>query len=210
MRCDRSAGVACRRRPACNARHLLARSLASVAAQSGQPAQVLVLDQGSADGVDDWLRLRWPSVELRSVRASTGLDEALGAVSAAAIAFLEPGDIWPRDYLAALGHSWAEDTAGDRLTAPALQLTRSPDGSLRRCSGTGSEPAPLSAVSVRTAALRSPVAGPAQAGLADEIRRRCEALAVRTWPTGRQPVRVRADVRSCAQPVRIPTPGRPG
>ena len=127
--------------PTCNARHLLARSLASVAAQSGQPAQVLVLDQGSADGVDDWLRLRWPSVELRSVRASTGLDEALGAVSAAAIAFLEPGDIcpgtiWPR---------WATAgprQAGDRLTAPALRLTAlptahfaaaEPAASLRHC-----------------------------------------------------------------------------
>lgn len=186
--------------PNCNARHLLARSLASVAAQSGQPAQVLVLDQGSMDGVDDWLRLCWPSVELRSIRAGTSLDEALGAVSAPAIAFLEPGDVWPKGYLAALAQSWAEDMAGDRLATPALRLTRAPDGALRR-SGSASDPTSLSAVSVRTAALRSPVAGPKQADLANELRRRCESLAVRSWPTGQQPVRVRTDVRSSAHPA---------
>jgi glycosyltransferase involved in cell wall biosynthesis len=39
--------------PARNSRHLLGPSLAGVAAQTLPPAQVLVVDQGSADGLAD-------------------------------------------------------------------------------------------------------------------------------------------------------------
>ena len=55
--------------PCRNARHLLWRSLASVAAQTVPPAQVLVLDRDSTDGLADWLRVRWPGVELRTIPA---------------------------------------------------------------------------------------------------------------------------------------------
>ena len=66
--------------PCRNSRHLLWRSLASVAAQSLPPAQILVLDRSSDDGLGDWLRACWPGVELRTVPA-----DADGAAIGAAI-----------------------------------------------------------------------------------------------------------------------------
>jgi Glycosyl transferase family 2 len=92
--------------PCRNARHLLWRSLASVAAQTVPPAQVLVLDRGSTDGLADWLRVRWPGVELRTIPAEAD-PAAVGAaicasVSAPTIALLRPGEHWPRAHLEAL------------------------------------------------------------------------------------------------------------
>ncbi|MFZ1428570.1 MAG: glycosyltransferase, partial [Geminicoccaceae bacterium] len=60
--------------PACNARHLLGRSLAGVAAQTHVPAQILVVDQESADGLADWLQIRWPGVDLLTVPRGTLLE----------------------------------------------------------------------------------------------------------------------------------------
>ena len=92
--------------PCRNARHLLWRSLASVAAQSLPPAQVLVLDRGSADGTADWLRIRWPGVELRSVPPeadAAGIQSLIAAaVSAPRVAILPPGERWQPTHLEAL------------------------------------------------------------------------------------------------------------
>jgi len=44
--------------PCRNQRHLLWRSLASLAAQTRPPDQVLILDRGSSDGLADWLLAR--------------------------------------------------------------------------------------------------------------------------------------------------------
>ena len=49
------------------ARQSLWRSIASVAAQTLPPAQVVVVGSDSADGLADWLRLRWPGIELCTV-----------------------------------------------------------------------------------------------------------------------------------------------
>jgi hypothetical protein len=92
--------------PCHNSRHLLWRSLASVAAQTVPPAQILVLDRGSSDGLSDWLRARWPGVEHRAVPADADAATVgavvAGAVATAAVAVLQPGDRWDRDCLAAL------------------------------------------------------------------------------------------------------------
>ena len=92
--------------PCRNSRHLLWRSLASVAAQSLPPAQILVLDRSSNDGVGDWLRACWPGVELRTVPSEAD-GAAIGAaismaVSAPIVVTLRPGDHWPRNHLEAL------------------------------------------------------------------------------------------------------------
>ena len=92
--------------PCRNARHLLWRSLASVAAQSLPPAQILVLDRGSADGTADWLRIRWPGVELRTVPPeadAAGVQAVIAAaVSAPRVAILPPGERWRPSHLEAL------------------------------------------------------------------------------------------------------------
>lgn len=187
--------------PACNARHLLGRSLASVAAQTHAPTQILVVDQESADGLADWLQIRWPGVDLLTVPRGTLLEEALQTISAPTIAFLEPGDHWPRDHLAALARTWAEDATFDLIAAPALHLTRADDGSLRR-DGTGAaDPIPLSTVGIRTAALLGMASGLGQPDLATEIRRRCASLTRGASQTSPPPVRVGRASGELAQPA---------
>ena len=105
--------------PCRNSRHLLWRSLASVAAQTLPPAQILVLDRSSNDGVGDWLRARWPGVELRTVPSEAD-GAAIGAaismaVSAPIVVMLRPGDHWPRNHLEAL---LAEQGTGATELAP--------------------------------------------------------------------------------------------
>ena len=89
--------------PCRNARHLLWRSLASLAAQTLPPAQILVLDRTSQDGTGDWLRVRWPGVELCTVPVDAdpaAVSRALAAaVSAPQVAVLQPGEHWRPGHL---------------------------------------------------------------------------------------------------------------
>ena len=107
--------------PARNSRHLLGRSLAGIAAQTHVPAQILIVDQESADGLADWLQIRWPGVELLTVPLGTRLADILQSVSAPTIAFLQPGDHWPRDRLEAL----AGLATLNKTTVPAEAATSS-------------------------------------------------------------------------------------
>lgn len=114
--------------PCRNSRHLLWRSLASVAAQTLPAAQVLVLDRGSSDGLGDWLRACWPGVELRTVAGDAG-SAAVGAaiaatVSAPSIVLLHPGEHWPTTHLEAL----LARRAGDRSALLATATLAAPAG----------------------------------------------------------------------------------
>jgi hypothetical protein len=89
--------------PCRNQRHLLWRSLASLAAQTRPADQILVLDRGSNDGLADWLLARWPGVELCTLAANA--DEAVvaerleAAVTPEQVAVLSPGEYWNPDHL---------------------------------------------------------------------------------------------------------------
>lgn len=162
--------------PARNARHLLWRSLASLAGQTLPPSQALVLDAGSSDGLADWLRLRWPGIGLQPAEGDPGraLDAALAGVTAPVVAFLEPGDRWPAGHLEAIAAAWAE-SGPEALALPAICLSRGVDGRLRARPGSG-EP-PLSALAAATRLLRQATpTGPA-ASLEGEIRARLGAVA---------------------------------
>ena len=105
--------------PCRNARHLLWRSLASLAAQTRPADQIVVLDRGSTDGLADWLLALWPGVERLAVAAdvdagtvATRLDEA---VAPARVAFLQPGDRWECHHL--------ERLAGSQTIEPFLYDT---------------------------------------------------------------------------------------
>lgn len=134
--------------PARDQRQGLARSLAALAAQTRPPERVVVLDQASADGTQDWLRVRWPKVELvrlahaRALPAAA-LDAALERVDSEVVAFLTPGDLWPRDALA------AALAALERQPAVLLPV--------ERAHGTAGQE--LSALACRTEALRVPARG---------------------------------------------------
>lgn len=95
------------------ARQRLWRSIASVAAQTLPPAQIVVVGRESADGLADWLRLRWPGVELCIV--PDGADPgrcAAAAITAPLVAMLEAGQHWQPEHLARLAAA-----PGEGLTA---------------------------------------------------------------------------------------------
>ncbi|MFZ1431101.1 MAG: hypothetical protein WAS21_30610, partial [Geminicoccaceae bacterium] len=129
------------------------------------------------------------------------LEEALRAVSAPLIAFLEPGDHWPRDHLAALARAWVEAADLDLIAAPAFHLARAKDGSLRRDSTGAADPIPLSAVGVRATALLGLTSGSGQPALVTEIRRRCASLTRGTSLTSSPAVRVTRPSDGMAQPA---------
>ncbi len=118
--------------PARDERDGLARSLASLAAQTQAPARNLVVDLGSADGTQDWLRVRWPAVELvrlprPDTPAASWLDAVLAQIDSEAIAFLMPGDIWPREALAALTAEMQARVDMAAVMLPSERLLRRPD-----------------------------------------------------------------------------------
>jgi hypothetical protein len=192
--------------PARNSRHLLGPSLASVAAQTLPPAQVLVADQGSADGIADWLRLRWPGVELRIVAADADagalLDLALAELAAPIVAFLRPGDRWPPDHLASVEAAWT-DAGPEETRVVTPHRPASP-----RDGGAGPEEPPLSTQSVRVTGLRAPTAddsgGRGGGTLEGEIGRRLSHAAGRGRLTAGAPVLVAAGGDGLAQAVADP------
>src|SRR5262245_63037382 len=109
--------------PCRNARHLLWRSLASIAAQTLQPAQILILDRGSTDGLAEWLLAHWPGVELCTIAADA--DDRLAAarlaatITAPGIAVLQPGEHWRGDHLASLATAAEGLLERDVLGKPA-------------------------------------------------------------------------------------------
>lgn len=151
--------------PCHNARHRLWHSLGSLAGQSLPPTRILVLDLASTDGTADWLRLRWPGVEIRPLPADATPAMILEAVSAtlgpAIVTFLAPGDRLPAGHLEALERFWAE--------APEADVLRSAD--------TDAAGVPhLSALSIRGSAWRPGSATPTASSLAATI-----------WAGARQP-----------------------
>jgi glycosyltransferase involved in cell wall biosynthesis len=85
--------------PVFNGSRFLAAALASVAAQSYRPLEVLVVDDGSEDGSADvaarWAEVTVITIEHRGVAAArnAGLARATGAF----VAFLDADDLWHPD-----------------------------------------------------------------------------------------------------------------
>ena len=87
----------------CNRRSVLARALASVDAQRFRDFEVVVVDDGSADGTAGWLRAAHPAVCLVELHTSCGaaaarnrgVERARGEI----VAFLDDDDVWHPSYL---------------------------------------------------------------------------------------------------------------
>ena len=190
--------------PCRNARHLLWRSLASVAAQTLRPAQILILDRGSTDGLAEWLLAHWPGIELCTVPAAA--DDRLAVarlatmVAAPGIAVLQPGEHWRADHLASLAAATDGLLAKDALGEPAgiaavrcrdasdLVSTEALGDALRSCLGAGD----VTVVDLRAAARPIDLIGLLGLALSVGGSLRALTLAELTLPTieesGRAPL----------------------
>ncbi len=83
--------------PTHNRQHLLERALRSVMAQTAQPLEVIVVDDGSCDGTRDTLRLKFPHVAYL-YQPNQGVSKArntgIAIAQAPWIAFLDSDDEW--------------------------------------------------------------------------------------------------------------------
>lgn len=175
--------------PTLNERHRLARSLAALKVQTRPADQVVVLDLGSSDGLEHWLRLRWPGVELATLRGPP----LEAVVRCAAVALLEPGRRWPADHLARGNGLLSRSEALARLAAgntssqasvPAEGSLASALGLLRAAVGALPMGEPICAVGLdaatRTAGLLN-LLGLAIAGAASGQAFRAITLAELSW-----------------------------
>ena len=83
--------------PSYNRRDLLAEAVASVQAQTYDPLEIIVVDDGSTDGTDEMIRQRFPGVRLlRQPRrgVSAARNRGIAAAQGDFIAFLDSDDLW--------------------------------------------------------------------------------------------------------------------
>jgi len=89
--------------PTRDRRHMLARALASVQAQTFRDFEVVVVDDGSTDGTAFWLRANYSGVSLVEIgqpsgaaaARNRGVDRSGGEI----VAFLDDDDVWRPSYL---------------------------------------------------------------------------------------------------------------
>lgn len=89
--------------PTHNRKRLLERALNSIAAQTNQPDQIVVVDDGSTDGTDELIRVHYPHVVLLRTEfqnAAAARNAAVQEASGTWLAFLDSDDIWEPDHLA--------------------------------------------------------------------------------------------------------------
>ena len=89
--------------PLYNTRAYIAAAVSSILAQTRQPDEIVVVDDGSTDGSPELLAGYAPRVRvIRQVHAgsSTALNRGIGETTGDIIAFLDADDLWEKDKLA--------------------------------------------------------------------------------------------------------------
>lgn len=89
--------------PTHNRREALSRALASVAAQTLQDFETIVVDDASSDGTAEWLRHTHPILTLLSLPrpcgAAAARNRGLALATSPIVAFLDDDDLWRPAYL---------------------------------------------------------------------------------------------------------------
>jgi glycosyltransferase involved in cell wall biosynthesis len=107
--------------PVYNRRSKLLRTLATVVAQSKQPALLIVVDDGSSDGTgqfaESWLArnasFEWKVIRQANAGAAAARNAGFAAIgSLPFVCFLDSDDLWPPEFLTA---ARAEPYFVDRL-----------------------------------------------------------------------------------------------
>ncbi len=88
--------------PACNARETLAETLRSVALQTEQPSEIILIDDGSTDGTDEVARNAGLPIQIyrqENSGPSAARNRGFQRSSGTLVAFLDADDLWPEDAL---------------------------------------------------------------------------------------------------------------
>ena len=98
--------------PTHNRENVLGRALDSVLRQSKQPKQIIVVDDGSTDNTQEFLRLKYPSItyiKQNQKGVSAARNSGIRAANYDWIAFLDSDDVWmPRKLEACVAAPGAE------------------------------------------------------------------------------------------------------
>ncbi|MFK8183916.1 MAG: glycosyltransferase family 2 protein [Phormidesmis sp.] len=99
--------------PAYNRQHLIEPAIKGVLQQSYDHYEIIVVDDASADGIAEWVRLHYPQINLISLTQNVGAAEArnvgIRAAQGDLIAFLDSDDYWDETYLDVLVRSLQEN-----------------------------------------------------------------------------------------------------
>lgn len=118
--------------PAYNRRHTIERAIDSILAQTCPPGEIIVVDDGSHDGLAAFVTRRFPQVRLFRLETNRGAARARNfAIERAAnnhLAFLDSDDAWHEDYLAAMGDAWHRHPEASLVYAPYEKIEDRPNG----------------------------------------------------------------------------------
>ena len=121
--------------PVRNGAHLIAETLESILWQTySGPVSIVVVDDGSTDGVADLVRTRWPGVDVLSIPPSglpVGRNVGAAELTTDWLCFLDCDDLWhPKHLELLIGHAHAIPEAASlvrgwvSLAPPAARLAR--------------------------------------------------------------------------------------
>ena len=83
--------------PTYNRRHTLGRSIDSVLTQSLKPAEIIIVDDGSTDGTEDYININYPDItyiKTRNKGVSAARNEGIKHSRSDWLAFLDSDDEW--------------------------------------------------------------------------------------------------------------------
>jgi glycosyltransferase involved in cell wall biosynthesis len=141
--------------PAHQAEKTIAETIASVLGQSLLPFEVIVVDDGSTDRVEEVVRSIDGVLYLRQEHAGAGAARNRGAEAASGelLAFVDADDLWEPDKLALQMAAWDRDPTADMVFGHMVEFV-SPELSAEEAAGLAPRPGVLSGLSPITLLMK--------------------------------------------------------